>query len=828
MKQINKKLITTSILIITLLFLLSTIVNAAPFTDAFRGGLLQINDFFAQEQYKAYATAIDFFFFALLFISVYMIGVRYALKEVKKPEKVIAILLGLMTAFLLVLGGFSATILLPYIHWLLYVLLFILYWWLLKGIKSKFWRFILALLLTLLTIGLIQGIFGALTPDTESFFKSLAKSFEGIQFPETPGVPDAFRDLFGPPTAAPTGPDLTTLPPTTTPVEEKKEGWLPGGYSTWNLIWVLPLLALAVWGIKKGADKLRKKRPSTIINEIEEIKRKKEAAINKIRDAHVNKVRLLKDATRIQAYTEALSEEDLANLWTEDGRNNLKQEKAEFRDILEEEFKLIDGLKELRDAEKNLFSSLDNWKETTKNFDMTDYVNFFKLLIGNKAQGINIHDLNNIGIIYLIELCYDFEKKEIILDKELTALLGEENIQSLINDKFTKVRGNEEKLKSYMWAESFVIQALILKIKEQVDKLKDLIAKMGGAPEQTLQPATQQAAQAPQPAAPPQPPGAPAAPPEAPPITPTPPTTPTPTTPPPQPSGAPAAQPPPGTPRAPAQPPRSQPVPQPTPNINIFFNDLLSDLRNERYQEADRLLTYGNRQGILDSNQYVVLNTVLTKIKANEFDEVIRFLPSQEVIRIFEPNVNFIVELWRIVEGLISKRRPIRPVASTPAIKVEILKPAREPKPILYIGASILDLEARAVGNKDIVDAINKEEGFIFLWRLIQKDKERAIIHSGRHSAASKYTIPDRFDEDDADLFVLVLDKNGKRIAIDSIVVNLKKGPGGKLVRRVPHVITSPPSPPEDEIARKLAERGASADTEFRKQPRRVRHGHGL
>ena len=137
--NINKKIISV-ILIIALILLLSTLTYAKPFTDAFTGGLTQINDFFANEQYKAYTTAIDFFFFALLFISVYMIGVRYAFKEVKKPEKVIAILLGLMTAFLLVLGGFSATILLPYIHWLLYTLLFIFYWWLLKGIKSKFWR----------------------------------------------------------------------------------------------------------------------------------------------------------------------------------------------------------------------------------------------------------------------------------------------------------------------------------------------------------------------------------------------------------------------------------------------------------------------------------------------------------------------------------------------------------------------------------------------------------------------------------------------------------------------------------------------------------------
>ena len=118
----NKKTITKSILIITLLFLLSTIAYAAPFTDSFRGGLLQINNFFAKEQYKPYSQVIDFFFFSILFIAIYMMGVRYAFKEVKRPEQIIAILLGLMTAFLLVLGGFSVTVLLPYVLWILYIL----------------------------------------------------------------------------------------------------------------------------------------------------------------------------------------------------------------------------------------------------------------------------------------------------------------------------------------------------------------------------------------------------------------------------------------------------------------------------------------------------------------------------------------------------------------------------------------------------------------------------------------------------------------------------------------------------------------------------------
>ncbi|MBI1935499.1 hypothetical protein HYS31_03585 [Candidatus Woesearchaeota archaeon] len=160
----NKKTAGALILIIMSLFL-STSAYARPVTDVFTDGLLRINDFFTSRQYEMYSSAIDFFFFSLLFISIYMIGVRYAFKEVKRPEQVIAILLGLMTAFLLVLGGFSITVLLPYVNWILYIVLFILYGWLLKGIKSKFLRVLLAAGLTLLTIALLQGFYFYLSLD---------------------------------------------------------------------------------------------------------------------------------------------------------------------------------------------------------------------------------------------------------------------------------------------------------------------------------------------------------------------------------------------------------------------------------------------------------------------------------------------------------------------------------------------------------------------------------------------------------------------------------------------------------------------------------------
>ncbi len=147
----NKRLINATILLVTLILFLSTLTYAKPFTDLFRGGLIDINDFFTEDGFKPYSKAIDFVFFSFLFIAIYMMGVKYAFKEVKKPERAIAVLLGLMTAFLLVLGEWSSTLLLPYIHWILYFLLFLFYWWVSKFIPNTL-RWILNIIMLVLLI----------------------------------------------------------------------------------------------------------------------------------------------------------------------------------------------------------------------------------------------------------------------------------------------------------------------------------------------------------------------------------------------------------------------------------------------------------------------------------------------------------------------------------------------------------------------------------------------------------------------------------------------------------------------------------------------------
>ncbi len=153
-----KKTGRTAFILLGTLLLSPSIVSAQTLADFFGSGLYGINSFLQQGASNSYIKTIDFVFFAMLFVSVYLIGAKYAFKELKRPEKAVAVLLGLMTAFLLVLAGISIGVLLPYVNWILYVMLFGLLYALLKGIKKKLLRFLLALLLTLGAIWLANAL----------------------------------------------------------------------------------------------------------------------------------------------------------------------------------------------------------------------------------------------------------------------------------------------------------------------------------------------------------------------------------------------------------------------------------------------------------------------------------------------------------------------------------------------------------------------------------------------------------------------------------------------------------------------------------------------
>lgn len=396
MEKSKMKLISISVLILTLIILFSSITYARPVTDIFGNGLLQINNFFVQGQYNAYATAIDFFFFSLLFIAIYMMGARYAFKEVKRPEQVIVILLGLMTAFLLVMGGFSATILLPYIHWLLYLLLFISLWHLLKGIKNKFWRFLLALLLTLLIIGFFAWLFNLVTPPEtgtpalggiENFFKSFADSFKGVDFGGyVPGIPSYVRDALQLPSVpAPAPTETTTAPAATAPTaaQPKEKGGIFGtGYSWWWLALIL-LIAIGILGRKDIIGLFGNKKPEEpttkpkeekkleetiddLIKEITEAICLKVSSINKIRNIIRTKEKEMKNIDFLELYHKKVDDEAFYLDREHEAYKNLMKEQQEVSNLLETERDLEKELLELMKKEDELIGKsalpLGNWE----------------------------------------------------------------------------------------------------------------------------------------------------------------------------------------------------------------------------------------------------------------------------------------------------------------------------------------------------------------------------------------------------------------------------------------------------------------------------------
>ena len=189
--------------------LLAQAAHAAPITDAFKGALIIISNFFLGRQYEPYSTAIDFFIFSILFVALYMRGGKFLFKEIGKPERVIIILLGIVTAFLLVIAGFSIILLAPFANWILILLLFGSIFWLLSKTKMhKLLVFILAILLTLAVIALLQGMYYYFTlpkisalqgvevtqPELGSvagYFKSFIDSLKSIDLGiERPGLPE--------------------------------------------------------------------------------------------------------------------------------------------------------------------------------------------------------------------------------------------------------------------------------------------------------------------------------------------------------------------------------------------------------------------------------------------------------------------------------------------------------------------------------------------------------------------------------------------------------------------------------------------------------------
>ncbi|MDP3765359.1 MAG: hypothetical protein Q8R04_02500 [Nanoarchaeota archaeon] len=492
--KINSKLVSASILIFTLALLLSTIAYAKPFTDVFKGGLIQINDFFAKEQYKAYAKTIDFFFFSFLFMSIYMMGVKYAFKEVKRPEQAIAILLGLITAFLMVMGGYSIAKLLPFINWFLYFLLFVFFWRLLKGIKSKFWRFILALLLTLLIIALAQMLFGVFTtPDTQGYFKSFTDTFKGVQFGgiQPPRIPESVSNLFGPPPSV-TTPSEEIIKETKTPTagkpdDKKKEETKAGTSATlysdlpWGKILIGVAALLGIGGAIVGYNRLRQRKKDgegerqpvikALNKEIDELIKKKRNSIKAIESAKAAREKYFDKTEEIDEFIERLVQKK-GPVYIYEQQGKIKEDWKDFKHIIQIEEELVEELKKLRVIEVDfLVNTLRSWRERAGIPD--DVVGDFKFLVDNRAP---LREKERLGIRLLILVLYNVAKHAMDIEEDEIGLLEQKNIKELVTDKFNTIANLQVHLSEYYALEDDFIELLKQKIGEQITKLDNLKA----------------------------------------------------------------------------------------------------------------------------------------------------------------------------------------------------------------------------------------------------------------------------------------------------------------------------------------------------------------
>lgn len=382
----KKSIARIALILIAMLLLSSIVVSAATLPDFFGRGLRSVNSFLAQGKNNPYMKVIDFVFFALLFVSIFTMGAVYAFKEFKRAERTIAILLGLMTAFLLVLANISVTILLPYIHWIFYILLFGIFYWLLKGIKSKFWRFLLALLLTLLTIWLLSWLLQGITEPRIGFpgiptigtFKS---PFGKISFPSisAPGLPKLPRIPEIPRPSAPTPPapeEGKELKETPTPAERsgpppaEKGFWynlLDKAKDNWGkiLISLLGLTALIILFYlflkkrKKGEEKEKgeeEKSLQSIIDDLKAIIEKKKGILENIEKVTKSREEDIKD---IHDLYHKVLKYDLS-YWLDpdsDAHRNFTDQIKDIRHVLENEIELENKLKELINEENEILGS---------------------------------------------------------------------------------------------------------------------------------------------------------------------------------------------------------------------------------------------------------------------------------------------------------------------------------------------------------------------------------------------------------------------------------------------------------------------------------------
>jgi hypothetical protein len=475
----TRRLGKISLLVVGILLLTVPLVSAA-LSDSFVRVFTKIDTFFTAQAYKPYAKTIDFFFFTLFFIAIYLQVIKYAFKENTRTVKFIAILLGFMSGFLLTAGRYSIQKLIPYIPWLIFFLVAAFFYRLFTGFewpKGKFARLLLSFLLAFLTVWLVsQWLFPKGQVD---FFDNLGR----IELPSLPAVPTPGTSLpspgFGQGNA-------------NVPVVTKEKGffdklWDSAGVvgSAWPLL--LGLLALLLGGFAGRAWWRRRggggapapaspppapaapSAPATlegIAQRLDDLGREVMDSFNKLRKAKIEKEFLLQSESKQMLLGMLKDDKNRASIYTDEGRFALKEEHGNLAKLLEKENQFSDAIVRMFQKQKEVFDMLAECERRfPQSRNVARYVQYLRRLITQKPtidSSTGKFNVRNAGIVPLLRLLAGGVQKDKQIEEELEDLVDEKKIVKLVQEKFDLVRQREQFLEEHNKEESFIISIVLM------------------------------------------------------------------------------------------------------------------------------------------------------------------------------------------------------------------------------------------------------------------------------------------------------------------------------------------------------------------------------
>lgn len=287
-----------------------------------------------------------------------------------------------------------------------------------------------------------------------------------------------------PPSPVPTPPPATQekTPPPATPSAAKPAGERKG-LSTQVLMGIATLLALALGGgalwFRRGRPRIRP--PPDLFNQggflgypidkIAQAIKEFEVIIALIESTQNEKDKFVLLGEYQQKLLEGLEKASAANLWTDKGREVIKDEIPILHNLLQKEEKLRKHLFELRTAESLFLENLDSWKRIVPQ----DYFDYLKNLVSKNAKP---SEFKKMGIIQLASVLDSFEKQDEASIEELDALMKVRKIGHLVRGKFKTVKADWDKLRKYNTHENVILSLMIAKVKRQKDVLTALEKRM--------------------------------------------------------------------------------------------------------------------------------------------------------------------------------------------------------------------------------------------------------------------------------------------------------------------------------------------------------------